>query len=139
MYYREVKSRVTIYKNLQVMKMRFLVWIWLQAIVDITKSHAEGASCCKSINYKANYRYTRRSILMKVYTHEKLSQNWILLQFFFFFQKWKDQISKQRQAPACIFSLENCAEIPDEEKLGHSAGDCKACARIRERKHHCSI
>ena len=39
LYYREVKSRVTIYKNLQVMKMRFLVWIWLQAIVDITKSH----------------------------------------------------------------------------------------------------
>ena len=37
------------------MKMRFLVWIWLQALVDITKSHAEGASCCKSINYKANY------------------------------------------------------------------------------------
>ena len=52
--------------------------------------------------------------------------------FLLFFQKWTDQISKQRQGPACIFSLENCAEIPDEEKLGHSAGNCKACAKIKE-------
>ena len=29
-------------------------------------------------------------------------------------------------------SLENWAEIPDEEKLGHSAAGCKACAKIEK-------
>ena len=30
------------------------------------------------------------------------------------------------------FSLENWAEIPDEEKLGHSFAGCKACAKIEK-------
>ena len=37
-----------------------------------------------------------------------------------------------QQAFKDISSLENRAEMPDKEKLGHSAVDCKACAKIEE-------
>ena len=37
-----------------------------------------------------------------------------------------------QQAFKDISSLENRAEMPDKEKLGHSAVDCKACAKAEE-------
>ena len=51
------------------------------------------------------------------------------------FQEWTDETSKQRQGPAGIqghLCLENWAKIPDEEKFGHCAVDCKACAKMEE-------
>ena len=43
-------------------------------------------------------------------------------------------LNRDRGQPAFkdISSLENWAEIPNEEKLGNSAVDCKACAKIEE-------
>ena len=37
-----------------------------------------------------------------------------------------------QQAFKDISSLENRAEMPDKEKLGHSAVDCKACTKAKE-------